>query len=41
MLKYKEELFTDMKDLVYRHSDDVERLTKQLEDADKQLVNWM
>jgi ribosomal silencing factor RsfS len=40
-LKYKEVLLTDLKNLVYRHSDDVELLAKQLEDADKQLVECM
>jgi hypothetical protein len=41
MLKYKEELLTDMKNLLCRRSDDVERLAKQLKDADKQLVDCM
>jgi hypothetical protein len=41
MLKYKEGLLTEMKNLVYRRSDDVELLAKQLEDADKQLVECM
>jgi hypothetical protein len=41
MLKYKKELLTDMKNLLYHHSDDVEYLAKLLEDADKQLMQCM
>jgi DNA-directed RNA polymerase sigma subunit (sigma70/sigma32) len=41
MLKYKEELLTDMKNLLYRCSDDVELLAKQLEDADQQPMQCM
>jgi hypothetical protein len=41
LLKYKEELLTDMKNLLYRRSDDVGLLAKQLEDADQQLVQCM
>jgi chromosome segregation ATPase len=37
-LKYKEELLTDLKNLVYHRSDDVELMAKQLEDVDRQLV---
>jgi hypothetical protein len=40
-IKYKEELLTDLKNLVYRRSDDAELLMKQLDDADKQLVQCM
>lgn len=38
-LAYKEELLTDVKNLVYRRTDDVERLQKVLEDTNKQLVD--
>jgi hypothetical protein len=31
LLKYKEELLTDMKNILYRSSDDVERVAKLLE----------
>jgi hypothetical protein len=41
LLKYKEELLTYMKNLLYRSSDDVERLAKLLEDADQQLLQCM
>jgi hypothetical protein len=41
ILKYKEELLTDMKNLLYRRSDGVELLAKQLEDANQQLVQCM
>jgi hypothetical protein len=41
ILKCKEELLTDLKNLVYHHSDDVELLMKQLEDDDKQLMQCM
>jgi phage gp36-like protein len=41
MIKYKEELLADIKNLLYHHSDDVELLAKQLKDADVQLVQYM
>lgn len=41
MLKYEEKLLVDMKNLLYHRSDDVERLVKQLEDADIQPVDCM
>jgi hypothetical protein len=41
MLKSKEELLTDMKNLVYHCLDDVGLLAKQLEDVDKQLMQCM
>jgi hypothetical protein len=39
ILKYKEELLIDLKNLLYRHSDEAELLSKQLEDANTQLVH--
>jgi hypothetical protein len=34
----KDDEITDLKNLVYRHSDDAEKLIKALQDADMQLV---
>jgi hypothetical protein len=41
LIKYKQELLTDMKNLLYRSSDDVELLNKLLKDADQQLLQCM
>jgi hypothetical protein len=41
MLKYKEELLIDMKNLFYHHSNDLECLAKELEGADQELVQCM
>jgi hypothetical protein len=41
LIKYKEELLTDTKNLLYRSSDDVERLAKLLKNADQQLLQCM
>jgi hypothetical protein len=41
MLKYKKELLTDMKNLLYPRSGDVELQMKKLEDTDKQLMECM
>jgi hypothetical protein len=38
---YKEELLTDMKNLMYRHTDDVERLQKVIGDTEQQFVNCL
>jgi hypothetical protein len=40
-LKYKKELLNNLKNLIYHHSDDIYLLTKQLEDANKQLLECM
>jgi hypothetical protein len=37
IIRYKDDLLTDMKNLLYRCTDDVERMVKKLEDADAQL----
>jgi hypothetical protein len=41
IIRYKEDLVTDMKNLLSRATDDVELLAKQLQDADVQLVECM
>lgn len=41
LLKFKQELLTDMKNLFYRRSDEVEKLAKYLADADQPLVDCM
>ena len=38
MLEIKEDLVTDLKNLVYRHTDKMERFENMLKDADKQLA---
>jgi len=38
LLEIKEDLVTDLKNLVYRHIDKMERFEKMLKDADKQLA---
>ena len=40
MLK-RDELVTDLKNIMYRHADAVEKLIKIKADADKQMVNDM
>jgi hypothetical protein len=35
ILKYKEELLTDMKNVLYRHTDDVKRLQKVISDTEQ------
>jgi hypothetical protein len=37
----KEELLTDVKNLVYRHTDDVERLQKVISDIEQQFTDWL
>ena len=41
MLVTKEELVTDLKNLVYRHTDEMKKLAKMKADADVQLVQSM
>jgi chromosome segregation ATPase len=41
MLVYKEELLTDMKNLLYRRTDDVERLQKVIGDTKQQFVDCL
>jgi hypothetical protein len=41
MLVYKEELLTDVKNLLYRHTDDVERLQKVVGDTERQFVDCL
>jgi hypothetical protein len=41
MLIYKEELLTDMKNLLYRRTDDVERLQKLIGDTERQFVDCL
>jgi len=38
VLETKEELVTDLKNLMYRHTDEMEKFEKMLKDADKQLA---
>jgi chromosome segregation ATPase len=40
-LMYKEELLTDVKNLLYRHTDDVERLQKVIGDTEQQFANCL
>jgi hypothetical protein len=35
ILKYKEELLTDVKNMLYHHTDDVERLQKVVTDTEE------
>jgi hypothetical protein len=35
ILKYKEELLADVKNMLYRHTDDVERLQKVVADTEE------
>jgi hypothetical protein len=41
MLIYKEELLTDMKNLLYQRTDDVERLQKVIGDTERQFVDCL
>jgi hypothetical protein len=41
LLITKEELVTDLKYLVYRHTDEMERFEKMLKDANKQLAKTL
>jgi hypothetical protein len=38
ILTYKEELLTDMKNMLYRRTDDVERLQKVITDTEQQFA---
>ena len=41
LLLERDELVTDLKNIMYRHTDAVEKLTKIKADADKQMVSDM
>jgi hypothetical protein len=41
MLIYKEELLTDVKNLLYRRTDDVERLQKVISDTEQQFTDCL
>jgi hypothetical protein len=41
MLIYKEELLTDVKNLLYRCTDDVKRLQKVISDTERQFVDCL
>jgi hypothetical protein len=41
IVRNKDDKITDLKNLVYRHSDDAEKLIKALQDADVKLVECM
>jgi hypothetical protein len=41
MLIYKEELLSDVKNLLYRRTDDVERLQKVIGDTERQFVDCL
>jgi hypothetical protein len=41
MLVYKEELLTDMKNLLYQHTDDVERLQRVIGNTERQFVDCL
>jgi chromosome segregation ATPase len=41
IIRNKDDEITDLKNLVYRHSDDAEKLIKALQDADAKLVECM
>jgi chromosome segregation ATPase len=41
MLVYKEELLTDVKNLLYRRTDDIERLQKVIGDTERQFVDCL
>ena len=41
LLLERDELVTDLKNIMYRHADAVEKLTRLKEDADKQMVSDM
>ena len=40
-LESKEELVTDLKNIIYRHADELEKQSKMLKDADKQLAQCL
>jgi hypothetical protein len=41
ILKYKEELLTDVKNMLYRRTDDVERLQKVVADTEEQFIDCL
>jgi hypothetical protein len=41
ILMYKEELLTKVKNMLYRHADDVERLQKVIADTEQQFINCL
>jgi hypothetical protein len=41
ILTYKEELFTDVKNMLYRRTDDVERLQKVVADTEQQFADCL
>jgi hypothetical protein len=41
MLIYKEELLTDVKNLLYRRTDDIERLQKVISDTKQQFADCL
>jgi hypothetical protein len=41
ILTYKEELLTDMKNMLYHHADDVERLQKVIADTEQQFADCL
>jgi hypothetical protein len=41
ILTYKEELLTDMKNMLYHHTDDVERLQKVIADTEQQFIDCL
>jgi peptidoglycan hydrolase CwlO-like protein len=41
VLTYKEELLTDVKNMLYRRTDDVERLQKVITDTEQQLASCL
>jgi hypothetical protein len=41
LLTYKEELLTDVKNMLYRHTDDVEKLQKVIADTEQQFVDCL
>jgi hypothetical protein len=41
ILTYKEELLTDVKNMLYRHTDDVEKLQKVIVDTEQQFADCL
>jgi hypothetical protein len=41
ILKYKEELLTDVKNMLYHHTDDIERLQKVVADTEEQFIDCL
>jgi hypothetical protein len=41
ILTYKEELLTDVKNMLYHHTDDVERLQKVISNTEQQFVDCL